>query len=126
MPGHRMERITEDVHRELTAILRELKDPRAKQSMLSIVRVSVTNDLDHCTVYVSSMDGMESCKEGCAGLKSAAGFIRGELGRRLQLRHVPQLHFVASDSIEYSANINKLLKDLIVEEKKNDDEPDTP
>ena len=55
MPGHRMERITEDVHRELTAIFRELKDPRAQQGMLSIVRVEVTNDLSHCNVYVSSM-----------------------------------------------------------------------
>lgn len=112
MPGHRMERITEDVHRELTAIFRELKDPRAQQGMLSIVRVNVTNDLSHCTVYVSSMLGMEKCKEACVGLKSAAGFMRSELGRRLKLRHVPQLHFVASDSIEYSANINKLLHDL--------------
>jgi ribosome-binding factor A len=58
------------------------------------------------------MLGMEKCKEACVGLKSAAGFMRSELGRRLKLRHVPQLHFVASDSIEYSANINKLLHDL--------------
>ena len=90
MPGHRMERITEDVHRELTAIFRELKDPRAQQGMLSIVRVEVTNDLSHCNVYVSSMLGMEKCKEACVGLKSAAGFMRGELGHRLKLRHVPQ------------------------------------
>ena len=69
MPGHRMERITEDVHRELTAIFRELKDPRAQQGMLSIVRVEVTNDLSHCNVYVSSMLGMEKCKEACVGLK---------------------------------------------------------
>ncbi|MDD5952648.1 MAG: 30S ribosome-binding factor RbfA [Oscillospiraceae bacterium] len=109
-----MERITEDVHRELTAIFRELKDPRVHQSMLSIVRVEVTNDLSHCTVYVSSMQGMEACKAACVGLKSAAGFMRSELGHRLKLRHVPQLHFVASDSIEYSANINKLLHDLKV------------
>lgn len=120
MPGHRMERITEDVHRELTAIFRELKDPRAQQGMLSIVRVNVTNDLSHCTVYVSSMLGMEKCKEACVGLKSAAGFMRSELGRRLALRHVPQLHFVASDSIEYSANINKILNDLHVRSDEDD------
>lgn len=124
MPGHRMERITEDVHRELTAIFRELKDPRAQQGMLSIVRVNVTNDLSHCTVYVSSMLGMEKCKEACVGLKSAAGFIRSELGRRLSLRHVPQLHFTASDSIEYSANINKILNDLHVRGDDNDDDDD--
>ncbi len=122
MPGHRMERITEDVHRELTAIFRELKDPRAQQGMLSIVRVNVTNDLSHCTVYVSSMLGMEKCKEACVGLKSASGFIRGELGHRLKLRHVPELHFVASDSIEYSANINKILHDLQLRGDEDDDD----
>lgn len=123
MPGHRMERITEDIHRELTAIFRELKDPRVHRSMISIVRVNVTNDLSHCTVYVSSMQGMEKCKEACTGLKSAAGFIRNELGHRLKLRHVPQMHFVSSDSIEYSANINKLLNDLKV--GSDDDESET-
>lgn len=114
MPGHRMERITEDVHRELTAIFRELKDPRVQQGMISIVRVNVTNDLEHCTVYVSAMQGMDTCKEACQGLKSAAGYIRRELGHRLKLRHVPQMHFMPSDSIEYSANINRILHDLNV------------
>ena len=122
MPGHRMERITEDVHRELTAIFRELKDPRAQQGMLSIVRVEVTNDLSHCNVYVSSMLGMEKCKEACVGLKSAAGFMRGELGHRLKLCHVPQLHFIPSDSIEYSANISKILNDLHLGGNDDDDD----
>lgn len=122
MPGHRMERITEDVHRELTAIFRELKDPRAQQGMLSIVRVEVTNDLSHCNVYVSSMLGMEKCKEACVGLKSAAGFMRGELGHQLKLRHVPQLHFIPSDSIEYSANISKILNDLHLGGNDDDDD----
>ena len=122
MPGHRMERITEDVHRELTAIFRELKDPRAQQGMLSIVRVEVTNDLSHCNVYVSAMLGMEKCKEACVGLKSAAGFMRGELGHRLKLRHVPQLHFIPSDSIEYSANISKILNDLHLGGNDDDDD----
>ena len=121
MPGHRMERITEDVHRELTAIFRELKDPRVQQGMISIVRVQVTNDLEHCTVYVSAMQGMDTCKEACQGLKSAAGYIRRELGHRLKLRHVPQMHFVPSDSIEYSANINRILHDLNVKGEGEDE-----
>ena len=123
MAGHRMERITEDVHRELTAIFRELRDPRTQKGLISIVRVNVTNDLDHCTVYVSSMQGMETCREACEGLRSAAGFIRSELGHRLKLRHVPQLNFIPSDSIEYSANINRILHELHVGEEE-EDEPD--
>ena len=111
MPSHRMERTTEDIRREITAILREVKDPRA-QGLISVVRVEVTNDLSYCTVYVSAMEGLERAKEAVKGLKSAAGFIRRELGRRLSLRHTPEMLFRATDSIEYGANINRLLNGL--------------
>lgn len=121
MPSFKMGRITEDIRRELTAIQRELKDPRVQDMLLSIVRVEVTNDLSYCTVYVSAMEGMEKAKRAAAGLKSASGFIRRELGRRLQLRHVPELIFRATDSIEYSANISRLLNDL-----ERDMVPETP
>ena len=55
MASHRLGRITEDIHRELTAIFREVKDPRVQEGLISIVRVDVTNDLSYCTVYISSM-----------------------------------------------------------------------
>lgn len=116
MASHRMGRTTEDIKRELTAIFRELKDPRV-QGLISIVRVDVTNDLSFCTVYVSAMEGMEQAKQAVTGLKSATGFIRHALGERLELRHVPSLIFKATDSIEYSANIAKVLDGL-----KDDDE----
>lgn len=111
MPSHRMGRTTEDIRRELSAIFRELKDPRV-QGLISIVRVEVTSDLSHCTVYISAMGGMEQAKTAAAGLKSAGGFIRRELGARLKLRHVPELQFNPTDSIEYGANIAKLIHDL--------------
>lgn len=111
MPSHKLGRITEDIMRELAAIFRELKDPRV-QGLISIVRVEVTNDLSYCTVYISHMDGMEKAKEALKGLKSASGFIRHELGSRLSLRKVPELIFRATDSIEYGANISRILNDL--------------
>ena len=111
MPSHRMGRTTEDIRRELTAILREVKDPRV-QGMISIVRVEVTNDLSYCTVYISSMEGIEPAKTAVKGLKSAAGCIRRELASSLHLRHVPELIFKATDSIEYGAHIYKILHDL--------------
>ncbi len=83
MPSHRMGRTTEDIRRELTAIFRELKDPRV-QGLISIVRVDVTNDLSYCTVYISAMEGMEQAKQAVQGLKSASGYIRRELGQRLR------------------------------------------
>ncbi len=117
MPSFKMGRTTEDIRRELSAIQRELKDPRVQGMLLSIVRVEVTNDLSYCTVYVSAMEGMEKAQQAVKGLRSASGFIRRELGRRLQLRHVPELIFKATDSIEYSANISRMLHDLEAEGK---------
>lgn len=111
MAGHRLDRTTEDVMRELTAIFRELKDPRA-QGMISIVRVELASDLSLCTVYISAMEGMERAKEAAKGLKSASGFIRHELGERLSLRKLPELVFKPTDSIEYGANISRILNDL--------------
>ncbi len=123
MAGHRIERTTEDIKRELTAIFRELKDPRVNQVFLSIVRVEVTNDLSYCTVYVSAIEGLDRAKDAARGLKSASGYIRRELGHRLRLRHVPELIFSATDSIEYSANISRILGTLDIKdsEEENDE-----
>lgn len=120
MASHRIERATEDIRRELTAIFRELKDPRVNQAFLSIVRVEVTNDLSYCTVHVSAMEGLDRAKEAVKGLKSAGGYIRRELGHRLKLRHVPELIFNATDSIEYSANISRILNSLDIPESEDE------
>ncbi|MCI7086101.1 30S ribosome-binding factor RbfA [bacterium] len=126
MAGHRIERTTEDIKRELTAIFRELKDPRVAGAFLSIIRVDLTNDLSYCTVYISAMEGMDRAKEAVKGLKSASGFIRRELGARLRIRHTPEIIFKATDSIEYSANISRILNGLDIKpddsgEDENDD-----
>ena len=112
MPSHKIERITEDIRRELSAIFRELKDPRVGGIMLSIVRVDVTRDLSYCTVYVSAMEGLDAAKQAVRGLESAAGYIRHELSARLKLRHTPAMQFQATDSIEYRAHISRVLEDL--------------
>ena len=92
---------------------------------LSIVRVEVTNDLSYCTVYVSALEGLDAAKAAVKGLKSAAGFIRRELGHRLRLRHVPELIFTPTDSIEYSAEISRILNSLdIPKDEEGSDEGD--
>lgn len=120
MASHRMGRTTEDIKRELTAVFRELKDPRVAGSMISIVRVEVSNDLSYCKVYVSAMEGLDKAKEAVKGLKSASGFIRHEIGARLSLRHVPSMIFEATDSIEYSANISRILGELDIKEDEDE------
>lgn len=111
MPSYRSDRTNEDIRRELTAILRTVKDPRVS-GLISIVRVEVAGDMGSARVYVSSMEGLESAKQAVKGLTSAAGYMRRQLGLALRLRCVPELRFVADDSIEYSAGIAKTLNDL--------------
>ncbi|MBR5134654.1 MAG: 30S ribosome-binding factor RbfA [Clostridia bacterium] len=122
MAGHRGDRIREDISRELTAILRTVKDPRVSGTLLSIVRVEVTNDLSYATVYVSSMDGFDAAKNAVKGLASAAGYMRRELGFALKLRHVPELRFTADDSIAYSAKLSATLNSLSAKSAKEEDE----
>lgn len=118
MPGHRIQRTNEDIKRELTSILRELKDPRVRENFLSIVRVDTTNDLSYTKVYVSSMNGLDKAKEAVKVLNKASGYVRKQLGDRLSIRHTPKVIFEPTDSIEYGATISKMLNDL----KDNKDE----
>ena len=111
----RAARTQEDVQRELSAILREMKDPRVADAMLSIVKIDLSSDLSSCKVFVSSLAGGEKGQEAVKVLKSAAGFIRRELGNRMKLRHTPEIRFIADSSIEHSADIAKILNRLEAE-----------
>ncbi len=111
MPSFRTARTEEDVKRELTDIMRSLKDPRIT-GLLSIVKLELAGDYSHCKVYISSLDGLEAAQSAVKGLTSAAGFVRREIGMRLKIRRSPEFHFVADNGIEYSAEINKKLRGL--------------
>ena len=107
----RMDRISEEVKRELGLVIRDLKDPRLP-AMVSVVAVRVTKDLKFAKAYISIMGDEKERQDGIAALKSASGFIRKEIGRRLNLRNTPEFSFVADDSIAYGAHINEILKGL--------------
>lgn len=115
MPNYKNARHGEDIHRELTAIFRSLKDPRI-DPMLSIVRTELSRDGASCKVYVSSLEGLQRAEESVKGLKSAAGFIRREVGLRLAMRHTPEFHFIADNSIEYGVHISRLLREIVPED----------
>ena len=110
--SHKLGRNTEDIKRELSAILRQVKDPRVS-GLVSIVKVDLSGDMSYCKVYISCLEGIERAKESVKGLKSAQGFIRKELGGRLRLRKVPELQFIPDDSIEAGARISKILDGVI-------------
>ncbi len=111
MPSYKNARAAEDVRRELSDVMRSLKDPRIS-GLISIVKLELSGDYSHCKVYVSSMDGMEGAKNAVAGLTSAAGLIRREMSSRLRLRRIPQFHFVADDGIAHSALLTQKMREL--------------
>ena len=121
MASNRTSRINEELQRELSALIRSLKDPRVQQSMVSVTKVEATGDLRYAKVYISVLDKDKS-RETLKGLKSAGGFLRREIGNRLQLRYTPELVFVEDDSIAYGVKMFDLLKRLEEQEESHDEE----
>ncbi|MDE6427025.1 MAG: 30S ribosome-binding factor RbfA [Ruminococcus sp.] len=112
MANFKNSRMAEDIKREMTAILRELKDPRI-DPMLTIVRADLSGDMSVCKIYVSSYSGVEKALDSVKGLTNASGFIKRELFHRLKMRKSPELTFIADNSIERSAEISRKLNDLL-------------
>jgi len=120
MPSYYLSRSAEDIKRELTALLRELKDPRVKDKFLTVVRVHLSGDGSSAKIYISAMEGIETAREAVKGLKSAAGYLRGEIGRRLELRKAPELRFIADNSIEEGTAIIRTIDSLDIKDDLND------
>ncbi len=108
MAFNRLERIKEEMKREMSSIIRELKDPRMSP-MASIVAADVSKDLKYAKIYVSVMGTEEEKSDTMAALKSATGFIKREIGNRLNLRCVPHPTFVLDNTIDYGMHINDII-----------------
>ena len=105
-------RINEEVHRELSNIIRnEIKDPRINP-MTSVVAVEVAPDLKSAKAYISVLGDEKSQKDTLAGLTSAEGYIRRELAKSVNLRNTPQIRFIMDQSIEYGVNMSKMIDDV--------------
>ncbi|KPU43901.1 ribosome-binding factor A [Oxobacter pfennigii] len=112
MSFSRVNRINEEYKKEISDIIKnDIRDPRIAE-FTSVVLVDVTKDLRYAKVYVSIMGDDKSKNDTIAGLKSAAGFIRKELGTRVKLRYTPEIIFELDNSIEYGMHINELLKGI--------------
>lgn len=111
MPSNRIGRINEEIQRELSDLLRSLKDPRVQKTMVSVTRVETTSDLCYAKVFISIYD-KEQSKEVLKGLKSSGGYLRRELASRLSLRHTPELVWTEDHSITYGARILDILSTL--------------
>lgn len=109
MSGYRQDKINEQVTKELTEIIRAVKDPRVSSSFISIVHASVTKDLSLAKVFYSVIGPERDLDKG---LTSANGFIRKELAQRLNMRITPKLVFIRDNSAEKAMSIAKILKDI--------------
>ncbi|MFI3254719.1 MAG: 30S ribosome-binding factor RbfA [Eubacteriales bacterium] len=119
MANNRLGRINEEIHRELSTLLTQVKDPRVSSGMISITAVEATPDLRYAKVFISPLDKSNG-KELLKGLKSAGGWLRRELGHHLNLRYTPELTFVLDDSIDKGAHILDLLRAHETEEKQEE------
>ena len=108
MASNRIGRINEEIQREMSTLIRNVKDPRVT-GMISVTAVNTTPDLKFCKVYVSVLDKSD-VNQVLRGLKSASGYLRRELGRALNLRNTPELTFVRDDSIDQGAHILDMLR----------------
>ncbi len=120
MASNRIGRINEEIQKELAALLRNLKDPRVQDTMISITRVEATPDLRYAKVYVSFLEENKAA-DALKGLRSASGYLRRELGSALKLRYTPELQWELDDSITYGARMLKLINSL---EVKSDEQSD--
>ena len=120
MASNRIGRINEEIQKELASLLRNLKDPRVQDTMISITHVQTTPDLRYAKIFVSFLQE-DKAKDALKGLKSASGYLRRELGRALQLLYTPELVWEQDDSITYGAKMLELINSL---EVKHDEESD--
>lgn len=121
MSSNKLARTNDDIQFVLSKLIREIKDPRVQQGMISVTRVETTGDLRYSKVWLSVM-GMRDEKEFKRGLKSAAGWLRRELGSSMKLRYTPELVFEIDHSIEYGAHISDVINSLDIRQDDEENE----
>lgn len=112
MASNRITRISEEVMRALAEALRAVKDPRVQNGLVSVTHCEVTNDLRYAKVYISVLGTPEQARDVMKGLKSASGWLRREVGHKVQLRYAPELVFELDNSITHGAHISQVIHDL--------------
>ena len=121
-------RVNGEVMRVLAEVIRsEIKDPRINP-MTSVVAVEVAPDLKTCKAWISVLGNEESQKDTLAGLKSAEGYIRNQLARKINLRNTPEIRFIIDQSIEYGVNMSRMIDEVnrADNEKHVDDDAELP
>jgi ribosome-binding factor A len=117
MSSHRIERVNEQIKREVSELIQQhLRDPRLTE-FVAVTEVSTSPDFKHAKIFISSIGGQQEEEQVLAALNSASGFIRSSLAKRMKMRYTPELHFTWDNSIEHGDKVLRLI-DQIKEEKK--------
>jgi|TARA_B100000482_G_scaffold129253_1_gene93964 ribosome-binding factor A len=111
--GRRVERVAALIRKETSELLiNGIRDERVHKGMVSITSVEVAGDLQHCKIYVSIFGDPSDQNEVMEGLEAASGYLRGELGRRLQMRRAPEVKFQLDRGLEKGTSVLGLLNQL--------------
>lgn len=112
MANFNISRLSEDVKREISVALRDIKDSRIANGLVSVSHCELTNDLSYCKVYVSSLEGGEKTKDAVECLTAASGFFKKRINQRIKMRKIPELIFLPDNSLDYYDHISEVLNKL--------------
>lgn len=112
MANHNIARLTEDVKREISTAMTQLKDKRVASGLVTVTDVEITNDLSYCKVYVSALGGGEKTEEAITALQKAEGFFKRRINARIKMRKMPEITFVADNSLDYYEKISNIITNL--------------
>lgn len=122
MANHNIQRLSEDVKREISVAMLEIKDSRVAGGIVSVSHLEITSDLSYCKIYISCHGGEEKTKEAVECLKGASGFFKKRINARIKMRKMPELIFLPDNSLDYYEHISKLIDNL--PKPKSDDKED--
>lgn len=112
MANHNIQRLSEDIKREISSSILELKDARIRKELVSVTRCDLTNDLSYCKVFVACLGGGKKTDEAVEGMKSASGYFKKHIASRIKMRKIPELVFVPDKSLEYYHHIDEIISKL--------------
>ena len=120
MANFNLKRLSEDIKREISAAVSGVKDPRVSKNFVTVTHVELTSDLSYCKVYITTLDGGETTKTAAEHLKKAEGFFKRRINERVKMRKLPQLIFVADNSMDYYEHISEVISKLPKPADEND------
>lgn len=112
MANYNLGRLTEDIKREISAAIPQLTDRRISEGFVTVTHVDLTSDLSYCKVMVSVMGGEEKKDEIIEVLQKAEGFFKKKINARIKMRKMPEITFIADNSLDYYEKIDKIISKL--------------